>query len=405
MPNKTHRAAASESWESLSIRYFGEPSQAGRIKSANPGVSDVFVPGATIIIPSDADDNLGTESDGLVIRIGGVAFQNISKFSMTRQIDAVDTVSITAPQAETEAFSDLITPFSFQSLDVAEAGQRIFRGTMVGVDPSLTAEKSQVVLSAYSLPGVLTDCTMPTTDKPIAFRNMNLRDIAAELVEPFSIKLNADSDVGGPFRRVKLKREDRVLPFLGNLAKQRQILMRSNAAGELVLAGPPEISAPVAKLDESKPPVLKITPAFNPQNYHSHVTVTRLTRKGKPGGKHTIVNPLAVDAGIVRPISISIRDVTRGELPKAAAAKAGAMLANSLSYSVQIPGWRDPQGDMWEPGSTIELLAPSVFVRTSYQFQIRSVKFDRDPEKDLATLNLMLPGAYGGVAPSVLPWQ
>ena len=405
MPNKVHRAAAGDSWNSLSIRYFGEPSQSGRVKSANPGVLEPFSPGATIIIPSDAPDNLGTETDGLVLRIGGVSFKHVTKLTLTRRIDAVDTVEVISPQAATDPFEDLITPLSFRSLDVAESGELIFRGTMVTVVPRLTMEGSMVRFGGYSLPGVLSDCSMPVTDKSVEFRNMNLRDIASQLVEPFSLKLQSPSDVGGPFRRVKLKREDKVLTFLARLAKQRQLLIRSSPNGELVLAAPPELAKPVATFQQDAPPVLGIEPTFSPQNYYSHTTVTRTNKRGRPGGKHTVVNQLAIDQGVVRPIAISIRDITRGELPKAAAAAAGRMLAGAVTYSLKLATWRDPNGGLWVPGTTVELEAPSVFVRRPYQFQIRSVKFDRDGKKDTATLSLMLPGAFGGTPPAVLPWS
>lgn len=407
MPNETHVALVGDTFESLSTRYFGEPSKAGRIRQANPGAGEVFVPGSLIIIPADATEGgLGTEADGLVMRIAGVAFTHITQIALTRRVDAVDTVEITAPQAETEAFADLMTPLSFQDLEVADRGKLLLRGTLVSVAPSLTADGSFVKLGGYSLPGVLMDCNMPASSYPIQYRNLNLQDIASKVSEPFSLAVVSEGDVGGPFPRVKLKRTQKVLPFLAGLAKQRQVLVRSNPDGELVLAAPPELVEPVARLKEGEPPILSITAEFAPQTAgFSHLTGVRSTRRRRKGSVYTAVNPLIQSLGVVRPLTISMRDTAKGEMPKATTAAMGRMLAGAVTYTVKVATWQDPNGAEWAPGTTVELEAPTVFVRSPYQFQIRSVKFERSADGDTATLLLMLPGAFGGEPPTVLPWS
>jgi prophage tail gpP-like protein len=404
MPNKTHRVASGDTFEGLSNRYFGEPSQSGRIRQANPGATDVLVPGTTLIIPANADDPAGTEQDGLIMRIGGVSFRHVTKIAITRRIDAVDTVEISAPQAETDPFKELITPLSFRPLDVSDGGDMLFRGTLVPVAPQLKPDKSIVKLGGYSLPGVLSDCMMPASSYPIQFRNMGLEAIARQLADPFSVGVSVEGDLGGPFKRVKLKRTDTVMSFLAALAKQRQVLIRSNSNGDLVLAAPPAVTAPVATLKQGDPPILSIEPQFSPQSYYSHITGVRSTRRGLVGSQHTVLNPLAQEQGIFRPLTISMRDTSAGELPKAVEAAAGRMLAGAVTYTVEVATWRDPNGAHWVPGSTLQLEAPSVFVRKPYDFQIRSVKLKRNSEANTATLLLMLPGAFGGEPPSMLPW-
>ncbi len=402
MPNKTHVVQSGDTFELISKRYFGEPSQAGRIRSANPGATGLST-GTTLIIPVDQEDSIGTEKDGVIVRIGGVSFEHVSKVVITRRIDAVDTVQILAPLAQTEQFRELIQPLSFRTLEIADGGAIVFRGTMTGVVPELSAEGSRVRISGYSVPGILGDCMMPASAFPLEFRKMSLADIAAKLLEPFSVPLTVETDVGAAFRRVKVKRTDRVLPFLVSLAQQRQVLLRSSVKGDLVLAGPPKLSNPVATFKEGEPPMLSIKPEFDSQRYFSHITGVKSTRRGRKGSQHTVLNPLAQEIGVMRPMTISIRDVTSGELPKATQAAAGRMLAGAVTYTVTVPTRRTPNGALWQPGDTVEVTAPSVFIYNPYQFQIRSVKLDHS-EKDLATLLLMLPGAFGGTPPDVLPW-
>lgn len=405
MSNRTHIVQSGDTLSSLSVQFYGEPSQARKIKSANPGTGNILVVGSTLVIPSETGDTFGTEGAGLRFRVDGVTFQFATAVSWTRRIDGMDDIQLTVPQAETEAFRDLITPLSFRDLEVSDDGARIFNGTMVSVVPALTNDGSVVNISGYSRPGVLADCTMPASSYPISFRKLGLEAIATKLVEPFSLKVKIEGDMGGPFRRVKLKRSDKIWGFLSDLAQQRQVLIRSNTAGDLVLSAPTELTAPVVSLSQDLPPITAIEPSFAPQNYFSHVTGVRSTRRGRKGSQYTAQNQRAIEQGIVRPVTKSIKDTSDGELPKATEAAMGRMLAKSVFYTVTVVGWRDAIGALWQPGTTIELHAPSVFVYEPYLFQIQSVTLDRTVTGgDTAKLVLMLPGSFGGTPPAVLPW-
>jgi prophage tail gpP-like protein len=406
MSNKVHTVAPGDTFETLSTRYYGDPSGAGRIQKANPGSTAGLVPGTPLVIPAEPGGSFGTESTGLVVRIAGVSFRHIESISITRNIDAPDTVEIIAPQAETAEYRELIRPLTFHDLEIADDGVRLFRGVLVGVTPVLTVDGARTSLTGYSSPGVLFDCTMPASAYPIQYRGLGLEEIARKFAEPFGLRVKVEGDLGGPFRRVKIKRDAKIASKLSSLAQQRQALVRSNPDGDLVLAVAPEVSTPVAQLSESQPPVKSVTPSFNPQSYYSHVTGVRVVRRGNFGGQHTVTNPRAQELGAIRPVTVTIKDTRRGELPKATEAAAGRMLASAATYQVGVVGWRDPAGDHWAPATTIQLQAPSVFVPEPYDFQVRSVTMTRSArDGDNAAIDLMLPGAFGGTPPSVLPWD
>lgn len=407
MANRTHIVAVGETFETISSRYFGEPGQAIRIRNANPGSIGHPIPGTRITIPESASNAAVSEAAaGLVVRIDGVEFQHVEELTITRSIEAVDTVEIVSPLAATEAFEDLIKPFTFRDLEITDKGARVFTGILVSILPAVTADEgSRVRMSGYSTPGVLGDCMAPASSYPISFRKMGLVDIARRLADPFSVNVVQLGDVGGPFRRVKLKRDQKMLGLIVDLAKQRQVLVRSNTDGDLVLSAPPAINPPVATLSQSEAPLMKVVPFFSPQKYYSHVTGVRMTKRGNPGSQYTVTNADAAERGIVRPLTVTMRDVTRSELPKATEALAGRMLANAVGYGVAVPTWYDADGAIWTPGDTIQLEAPDAFIRQPYDFQIRSVTMKRGADGDTSAITLMLPGAFGGTLPTVLPWS
>lgn len=406
MPNKVHKVVAGDTFELLSTRYYGEPSKAGKIRRSNPGITTVLVPGTLITILGATEPvTVGPEPRGLTAKIGGTTFRHISEMTITLSMDQMASVEMTVPLADTPEFREVIRPFSFQPFDVSDDGVRLFRGTLLHVSPTVSESGSSVKLKGYSTPGVLQDCTMPVSSYPLQFRNVNIVDIAAQVAEPFGVSVVSEGFVGGPFKRVKVKRDRKVLAFLINLAKQRQLLIRSNANGELVIAEPGPVFGPVASLRTDESPLESVNVDFRPQSYYSHVTGVRSTRRGHRGSQHTIVNDRATELGIVRPLTISMRDTSKGELARAAQAAAGRMLATSVAYTAQVTTWLDANGDHWAPEATVELTAPKAFVPEPYKFQIRSVQLTRTPEGSSATLSLMLPGAFGGTPPSMLPWQ
>ena len=81
------------------------------------------------------------------------------------------------------------------------------------------------------------------------------------------------------------------------------------------------------------------------------------------------------------------------------------MFAEMASYTLSaLPTWRDPQGDLWEPNTTIVVAAPEAMIYTPTEFLIRRVTLSATPEERKASLDLVLPGAFSGSAPKALPW-
>ena len=151
--------------------------------------------------------------------------------------------------------------------------------------------------------------------------------------------------------------------------------------------------------------MIKLSAAFIPQSYFSHVTGVRNSGRKRHGNQVTVQNQRAIDAGVMRAITRTFRNISKGELNAAVQALAGRALANSVVFEAHVVGWKDAAGKTWAPGTTIELTAPRMFVPEPFDFQIRKVELSETPDSDTAKLTLMLPGALGGTPPDMLPWQ
>ena len=406
-----YNTVGGDTFEIISRKKYGTELEAGRIANANPGVSEPLVAGIELNIPSlpDAPQNLQQQTaaddpDEVAVLIDGERFRFWDKIRITRSIDNMDTVEFGTPfDANLPKFRKIFKPFSYKSNDVTVGGTPLFTGTMVAIDPVIENAKKVIAVNGYSLPGVLNDCTAPASSYPLEFNDQGLREIADTMLAPFGIAVEFQADQGAVFERVACEPGKKVLTFLIELAKQRNLIISSTSRGKLLFQQSIAPGKPVARLQQGIAPVLSVTPVFNPQEYYSHVTGIDSVMVGLDGSQFTVKNPRL--QGVIRPHTFNAPDAIDSDIKAAAEAKAGRMFGNAASYAINVATWRDPQGKIWEPNTTITLLAPDAMIYNEYEFIVRSVEFNQERAVRTATLNLVMPGSFNGKIPESLPWD
>jgi prophage tail gpP-like protein len=124
---------------------------------------------------------------------------------------------------------------------------------------------------------------------------------------------------------------------------------------------------------------------------------------GLPGAQFTVKNSRL--SGVVRPLTFSVKDAEGGDVKAAVEAKMGRMFGNAAAYSVEVAGWRDSSGALWAPNTTVTILAPGAMIYKEFEFIVRSVTLQAAAESRTAVLDLVIPGAFSGKVPEVLPWD
>ena len=407
----TYSVITGDTFESISRKKYGTEKEADRIARANPGVAEPLTAGTTLTVPvlPDAPQNLqqaadSSTEDEVAILIDGKRFRFWDKVRITRAIDTMDTVEFGAPfDADAPGFRETFRPFSFKTVVITVGGTPLFTGTMVAVSPVVENAQKVISVSGYSLPGVLNDCTSPASSFPLEFDNQGLREIATAMAAPFGISVDFQADQGAVFERVASEPGKKVLAFLTELAKQRNLIISSSSRGKLNFLQSSEGGPPVARLQQGAAPILSVTPSFSPQEYYSHITGIEPVVVGQAGSQFTVKNPRLL--GVTRPLTFKAPDTLAADVKSAVEAKAGRMFGNMASYSVRVATWRDPSSRLWEPNTTIKLLAPDAMIYKEYEFIIRSIEFSRDRATETATLNLVIPGSFSGKIPEALPWD
>jgi prophage tail gpP-like protein len=355
---------------------------------------------------NESDDNEVT------ILIDGHEFTSWASVDIDLHLDAFSSVGFTAPfEPEHRDFRDTFRPFSFKPVEVlirdcskrGSKPQRVFSGTLVGVTPESDAGKSMVAVTCYALPGVLQDCNLDLAEFPTEFKGLRLSDIANRITYPFNLFVESTLDDGEKFEKVQLDPEQTPFDFLSDLARQRNLVIGNTADGNVKIWQSVAPGRPVARLSDDEPPVTRVAASFNPQDYFSHITGFCEGKKHHKGSKYTVPNPRL--PGVIRPRTFTFPDVTPAGLMGATRAKLSRMFGNMASYAVDVATWRDPQGDLWEPNTTLKLTAPTAMVYRESEFLIRSVSLHQEAGVSTATHGLVLPGAFSGEPPDTLPWE
>lgn len=347
------------------------------------------------------------------LEVGGVSFRHWSSFELRQSIDSYSSVAFVAPfERDQKEMRDLFKPFAFQPVEVRIGGVVVFTGVVVNVEPSVEPVASSVTVSAYAGPAVLEDCTAPASLYPLEFRKMKLRSIAEALCAPFGLSVTVRGEQGAAFKKVAIDAEQKVHQFLVDLASQRGLVLSDTTDGNLWIGPSEPAGAPVARFGgeggfmTAAPPIqpaTKITPRFNARAYYSEITGIGKAKRKNTGSKYTAKNQRL---DIVRPFAFTTDDVEKGELPRTVDMKLGRMFGSMVSYVMgPIPTWHTADGALFQPNTTIMVAAPEAMVYNETEFLIRTVVLRQEAGQQMATFDLVLPGAFSGEVPERLPWE
>lgn len=345
-------------------------------------------------------------SNKVELSIDGAIFEVFTRIRISLALDRFSTVEFEAPYEYLQAeFREAFRPFSYRSIVVTVNKSVIFTGTMVSVSPRIEEDSSTVIVTAYSLPAVLNDCTASIDSLPLEFNKQNLYQIAESVIGPFGLALAKEADPGPTFKRVVLKPTEKILSFLKNLATQRNQVIGDTVDGALLFRQSATATDPVVRFKQGEQPLLNVTPQFEPQQYYSEVTGIKPIKRGaKKDSKFTVKNKFLT--GIYRPFIFEVPDVGGGDIQPCVYAKGSRMFANAVRYTIDVATWRTPDDKfLWSPNMVVNLTAPGAMVNNEYSFIVRAVDLDLEVGQETATMSLMMPGAFAGEPPGKLPWD
>lgn len=354
------------------------------------------------------------DDESVDIQIDKEIFGHWTETEITLSIDTFDTVTFKAPwDPSMREIRDAFRPFKFQELEVSTQLETLFQGYLVNSDPKIDSQSKTISANGYAKPATLCDCDMPArvfdgaggkVVKQLEFKNLGLQAIANQCAAPFGLDIEFMAPEGKPFPKVKIGPDQKVFEFLKELAKQRNLVITNAVDGTLLFWQSVEPGAPRAQFVEGKQPLKTVEPQFNPREYFSEVTGYAAKKRRSAAAKWTEQNPWL--KAPLRSSTFKLEDTEPGDAKEATQARVGRMFANMVSWTLpDLPGWRDSKGKLWEPNTTVTVLAPGAMIYRETEMLVKTVKLKRTPNDVTASLELVLPGAFNGKPPTELPWQ
>lgn len=335
----------------------------------------------------------------------GRRFGEWSEVELQLGIDSYTACSLSGPwDPERTDMRAAFEPLAFPTVTVTVNDELMLTGRVKDVAPSVDASQASVGITVYSTAHELTEVCAPPELLPLEFNGLNLKQIAQRLAgSTFSLAVNLDGPPGAVFTRCRCEPDGELHAFLTELALQRGFVVTDTPSGDLLFRSEAPTGAPVARLQGQ--PLGKVSAQFQPSRWFSHVTGRACKRAGTNGSSFTELNRL-FRSFWPRHTAASVGDTGSADVPRAAKAMVGRMVASVATYTVEdLPTWRDPSGKLWRPNTTLTLLAPGAMIYHETELLIRAVKLKQTGDSETATLELVLPGSFGGAFPKRLPWD
>ncbi|MCZ6928674.1 phage tail protein [Serratia marcescens] len=283
-----------------------------------------------------------------------------------------------------------------QACSVSIGNDRVMTGYIDDFIPSYDAENVALRVLGRDKTGDLVDSSV--VDKSGQWRGQKLEQLAATICKPYGIEVINETDTGEAFGGITLEQGETGFELLNRLAKQRGVLITSDAWGRLVITRASTQRASVALvLGEN---ILAARGRFSWRERASQYIVKGSAAAGgstwddQPvkvvGGRQVVVT----DAEITRyrpKILVNEDNLTvggasaRGEWSKAAA------LGDANTTEITVAGWREnvESGALWQTNRLVPV--KDAIQQLDVTWLIKTVSFMEGDNGRVTVLSLVPP--------------
>jgi len=272
------------------------------------------------------------------------------------------------------------------------AGTTVVTGYVDEMTLSYSASKHDVAVRGRDKTADLVDCSAV---KPAGqWSGRKLEQIAADLCQPFGIKVLTQTDTGKAFPNFALQQGETVFEAIERMARIRAVLVTSDGLGNLVLAraSTERISTPLV-LGQN---LLESSGTLSYRERFSSYTMKGQSAGGDwfNGKAASQVKAEAKDPGVkrYRPlIVVSESQDVAASLKDRVLWEASVRAARSNDITCKVQGWAHADG-LWEPNKLVHVRDP--WLRLDTDLLIKKVAYTLDDSGTFCELALTSPDAY-----------
>ncbi|NKB37850.1 MAG: hypothetical protein GKR93_11890 [Gammaproteobacteria bacterium] len=327
----------------------------------------------------------------LILTVNGQNYGGWTSISVNRSIESV---AGTFDLIVTERWSEqpTIRPIRpGQTATVSIDGQTVITGFIDDVLPSLNGNEHQVKFTGRSRTADLVDCS--AIHKTGQWKKKSLKTIAQDVCRPFGINVVVETNIGGPIESESISNGESVMELLERVARQRGVMLTSNAASDLVItrAGKKRMATAIVEGEN----MLGAAGKFSHRDRHSIYI-------GKGEQPDTgFIDPVDAaepsaevsDSDIrYRPLVLLAEDnATPETMKKRVTWERNVRYGRSTRVTLTVQGWK-ADGVIWQPNSLVKTKSPSIGVDT--ELLIVGVNYILDSEGERTQMVLTGAGAF-----------
>ena len=259
---------------------------------------------------------------------------------------------------------------------------------------SYDADHITVMLRGRSLTADLVDCSADNT--PGQFNNQLPEKIIEQIADDYGISVIVQTATGAAITQHQIQQGETAFESIDRIAKLRQFLVTDDESGNIVLATPGSNGQATTALQLGIN-ILSASAGFDYSEVYTQYQV-----KGQKSGTDDSFGPAAssllgtaTDSTLTRARVLIVRQsgqADQGTCQQRADYEAGIRKAKSGEIRYRVVGWRQADGTLWKPNTTVQVIDANMGVNTS--LLISSCQYSLDDSGLFCDLTVIPPEAF-----------
>lgn len=278
-------------------------------------------------------------------------------------------------------------------------GDTILEGYIDKVAPSISTNNHTITVSGRDKTADLVDCSLAGK-----WNNIDMLRLAQNMAQPFGISVSSEADLGARFPTWKIDAGETVFDSLSRAAKKRHVLLLTGRIGNLIITNTGNTAAGDRLLMGQN--ILRASGDYDFTDRFSNYTVKGQDKVRKGGWtKSTIsIKGEADDEEVTRHRPKIIKGqgiLTTKDAQNQARWEANIRAAKSFKASVDVKGFRQTTGDLWELNQLVDVDIPQLLLLGS--MLISAIEYQQSSQGGSSTtMELTRPDAYTAEPPKTV---
>jgi prophage tail gpP-like protein len=335
-----------------------------------------------------------SDADVVTLKVSGQLYEGWTDVTVSKGIRNPAGAFSMEFAERADASGGLLPIRNGEACEVLIGGETVISGWIDSCSPSFSATDRSLKVEGRDKAGDLVDCS--ALNAPGTWAGRTLVQIASDLLAPFGVSVTASTDVGDPFKKFALQQGETAWDAIERLARFRGLLAVSTPAGQIDFIRPGAVRAGFTLRQGEH--ILSASADHDVKDRYG-----RYILKGQAAGDDadngiSVAGPKAeaTDPSVTRYrplVIVSEEQATLASLTARAGWEASVRAAAGEKVNLNVQGWRDPAGAIWQANMIMPVEAPWLAVQGD--LLIADVTYRLSPSSgSTTTLTCAPPDAY-----------